>query len=1262
MHMEQQAFTVGVKEASGVSAQGYDHCRELGLKTMLGNHREGSVKVGGSGDRDAGDTSKAGELEEHLGYSEQGYEDEQGANNVIAQDEAKQPLEGFEYSDPSVYEGSEKPRVQLADFYGQSKSFTPAMDETKKEFKVSAFLIDQLRKLAAKERELEARLGRERVEHVVEKVEEEVEYEGVMEEMWLSMRANEESREMEQRERDFEAERHKLQLEDEVQMLHGRVWRLEEELKLAHAEKEYALQKKQDEMDGIIQGMLAKLQAEEREELSSMRGEKLRKSGDLLVDAVKCRQAAVSPSEAIFLAFEDMLKEADHRAERDHQEVESSLRSKEDVENMLQQQQRMWHERQSHLESQILALDKELSMMSATVAEAESGLVIEQERCKKAQLEVDGLLETCREEKKMRSESEEKLKRLVKFLVKMRENLMKEPADDLQGKLRTLFQELEKELQRANSKRSNEKRSQLSQSEESSQLKSQGGLVETERDKLEAKLKLQLKRAWDREREIEAMWSEREKDLVARCSHLEASLDQWEAKYKTREAEIMQERLRNQEMEMYHREWADEKAGWEAMVLQREDWLEEQVAKWTSLMDAKDHDLLKLRISYQELNHAATATKERLNELEQQVYENRRALSEHSTQTSFLCGRSPEESEGDNCLSIVKFVNETDMEEESTKMETEKLKFVRNELEMKAQDAFNLIKALQSEFSVKEKEMESDRKNLEVALELKVADAEQLKGQLSAREHEMEVLMQKFQDEVLNIDREVERERKEREEVMEMHFVAKRRLVNDMREKEERWQNEMDAITQELSDQRASVRQKDEDIAALREKLQTLEEHIKTEDLNVAKLLASFRQENDALTDELDQQRKAGELANADIWKLQQEIGILLEELDGQRRKLGPNTNQGNLNDQRDSLPHPAVRQFAGVDRQFLDTTCVIEELHKEVGSKKSQLMMIRTEQEADLGRRATLPQELNMQEEHWQQEWERKEQELLLDKENVLKQLEAEREEVSVLQGAVRELQWLLMHSEVENKDKLVDLQKKEGMVKVHSSHLQELDHYIVDLKAKLEESETKRKDTEVALAVQDLKRAVSLDAALFQPPNKQDGRNLGSFLSLDNKYDGHCIRTRASFDAGDRSGRFSVPGVQDQCWELEHPGSLGSGSGNWLAQQDETWMQRDPDRTGLPVTSPGRRQQKWLVDATWLDHVRKEQAFLRQQLEVERQRVSALAQVEAENRCIEAAVVQAVEQKQESEAKVLGLQQEVSRLQRIVAAKSGLCSRASP
>jgi hypothetical protein len=171
------------------------------------------------------------------------------------------------------------------------------------------------------------------------------------------------------------------------------------------------------------------------------------------------------------------------------------------------------------------------------------------------------------------------------------------------------------------------------------------------------------------------------------------------------------------------------------------------------------------------------------------------------------------------------------------------------------------------------------------------------------------------------------------------------------------------------------------------------------------------------------------------------------------------------------------------------------------------------------------------------------------VDKENILQELEAEREEVSALQGTVRELEWLLMHSEVENKNKLDFVRKKEGMVKVHSSHLEEVDQYIMDLRSKLEESETKRKGAEVALAVQDLKRAASLDAAtLVQVPNKHDGRPLAYSLSLDNRNDSLCVRTRASFDAGVRSGHFSVPGVQDNCWELGNPsGRLGFLAASW-------------------------------------------------------------------------------------------------------------------
>ncbi|CAK9857509.1 unnamed protein product [Sphagnum jensenii] len=172
-------------------------------------------------------------------------------------------------------------------------------------------------------------------------------------------------------------------------------------------------------------------------------------------------------------------------------------------------------------------------------------------------------------------------------------------------------------------------------------------------------------------------------------------------------------------MEVRCMKWADEIAGWEAMVSQHEDWLEEPAAKWTSLLDAKDYNLLKLKSSYQELNYGATGN----------------AL--------MSCSNSY------------------------------KLKKVRIQLEMKAGDTPNLIEALQSTISVKEKQMGSARKELEAELVLEAVDVEQLKRQLSAREHEMEVLMQKFHNEVLKIDREVEIERNKREEVMEMHFVGK---------------------------------------------------------------------------------------------------------------------------------------------------------------------------------------------------------------------------------------------------------------------------------------------------------------------------------------------------------------------------------------------------------------------------------------------------------------------------------------------------------
>ncbi|CAK9255066.1 unnamed protein product [Sphagnum jensenii] len=87
--------------------------------------------------------------------------DEQEDNKAIAEVEGKQ-LPSEEFQSLLCCEGSEKLGCQLSDFWGLAERFitatATATNETKKEFKVSAFLISQLRNVAAKERELKARL------------------------------------------------------------------------------------------------------------------------------------------------------------------------------------------------------------------------------------------------------------------------------------------------------------------------------------------------------------------------------------------------------------------------------------------------------------------------------------------------------------------------------------------------------------------------------------------------------------------------------------------------------------------------------------------------------------------------------------------------------------------------------------------------------------------------------------------------------------------------------------------------------------------------------------------------------------------------------------------------------------------------------------------------------------------------------------------------------------------------------------------------
>jgi hypothetical protein len=1022
---------------------------------------------------------------------------------------------------------------------------------------VSSFLLKQLRNLAVKERDLEDRLSQERIEHVVEKVEGEVEFEQVINEMWFSMRADDEALEMERRERDFEMERREVQLEEEVGILQGKVRRLEDELRLSHAEKDFALQKKQDEMDDIIQSMLGDMRDSEETRLEVVATESSSVPNDSEPGAgTPNRRTTASPQKAIFLAFEDMLKEADERAKQDRFVIESTLHAKENLENELQQEQRRSLEKDRHLESRFLAMEKEVSRLSGVLREADLALSVEQERRKEARMEVDQVLETWKEEKRIRGEYEDKAKRFLSFLVSMKEKLAtgEDTEENVSSRLASISKDLDKELQRMSSKRFSTRRSKLMESEQSTRWKSQRDAAVAERDSLEEKLNLHLRRARDREAEIEAMWVERERNLVTKCHSLEAAVAHWESRYKKRDTEVVQERKHSEmELEAHRKQWADEKTGWEAFVLQREQWVEEQVTKWTSLLEAKDRELSSFKKELEELEVSFKNVKLTLEKPPPLVHDQQKQMLENSSQTNISCesykaGRSSEESEGESCQSIEKFVHEIDTVEDVEDADpdigadnVEKLRLEKEELEKKLSSTLKLMDELRTEIQDKMAQFDAEKKDFEAEIISKTAELDDLAGQLNSRERQMETLMQKFRDEVLSIDREVEKERKEREEVMEMHFVAKRRLVAEIREKEERWQNDLEAITQELLESREWARQKDEDIIILKEDLQALDEQRKAEEQKLTKRIY-------VLTAALDREQEAREVAEAEYQRLEKEHIVLLEKLNAEPHRSSTEPKLRDTNCWSNADLQDAVDRVADMDKQIAEAMTAIESLKEELETKEAQLVQANMDKEAERKKRhAALDQEhkelLYMREQQWQQRWTRKEQELLSANDKILA---AQREEITAVQGGLKELEWSIMHGDMDIKAKLAKISKKEGMVKVHTSHLEEVDQYVLDLQTKLEESEKKRKSAEIAASVRELKRVASLDVALVQ--GDRDGRpslnmvrhdgHLTSHLSLENGLESLRIRTRSSL--GDRSGRSSFSSIReiqpDVHWEVEN------------------------------------------------------------------------------------------------------------------------------
>ncbi|KAG0623281.1 hypothetical protein M758_3G162200 [Ceratodon purpureus] len=628
-----------------------------------------------------------------------------------------------------------------------------------------------------------------------------------------------------------------------------------------------------------------------------------------------------------------------------------------------------------------------------------------------------------------------------------------------------------------------------------------------------------------------------------------------------------------------------------------------------------------------------------------------------------------DDADSDICQSADKlFVHESDEVEDEDQGEPDlgrgsvkELRSEMGELELKVSSTLTLMDELVPDFQDETNSCDAEKKNLEVALSSKTAEVEELVAQINSRECQMEALMQKFRDEVFIMDREAEKDRKERE----MDFIGKRRLLAEIREKEESWQNDLEAITQELFESREWARQKEEDIMILKEDLQALDERSKAEEERLSERMHSLIEENDVLKAALKQEQKCREAAEAEYLRLEEEHIILLKELSTERRKSSVGPKVEDTNQWGNAHVQPAVCRVANVDRQITDAMDAIENLREELDSKETQLVQANRDKHSEWEEReAALADEykemLDRREKQWQQLWMLKEQELLSANDKILHQLADQRGEFAIVQGALRELEWSINHGDIDIKAKLAGISKKEGMVKVHTSHLEEVDQYVLDLQSKLEDLQTKleesekyRKSAEVAASVRELKRVASFDLSLVQ--RNRDGKpalnmvrhdgHLTSHPSLDNGMNSSRIRTRSSLgDKPGLSGFSCIREIQPETyWEVENSSGTGRYGGSISSSTSYGQPRDDYSLSLLPPGSPGRRQQKWLVDAAWLENVRKEQTSLRQSLELERQRASSFGQIEAEYRMIEAAVVRAVEEKHESDCKVLDLQQEV-------------------
>ncbi|MCO5548102.1 hypothetical protein L7F22_001560 [Adiantum nelumboides] len=1210
--------------------------------------------------------------------------------------------------------------------YVQSKALskellTEPWQESRTESSLVQILKRQMQSLALKEQYVEQTLSKERIENLVSKVEEEVEFEGMVEDLCLRFKAEGEFMDIERRERDWERERREVRLEEEVELLRNKVEFLEEEIKTANTKRDYALQGQSGRYELIDITQISSGLNAGQPSLGPLL--ELKKEEILMLAQ---REQQELPDGAM---LRGMLRQAEEKAERDRRLLEDTF----------QDEQQFWIENEQLLQNQISALDKELNCMRVTLKEKESVISLERERRRQYGSEVDKVLAFWREENSVHNSVCERLKIVESLLSKCAENLkdlmILYPAEETEsGRLLSEIlhdmEYVEKEKLEMSSLAPGQ---QLSEWELVEQWKSQRDLLEEERDKLQEKLELTTEMAKDNQEKIERLWREKEISLVKQLRNLEA-LASRHVVCNMNSIPQGEKEFWDSEIVAYPQAWQDDREKIELILAEREQLMDDHTREWSAILDAKEGELCALKSAQKKLVNALTSSKKQLLNLKRQLARQRKGTTkdsilkvdkantssnavgglcidesdfETSCSTDFsvakeerqAAGKGDEEQYLDAHLLAADITKEIgklaralrqeqdrlEREREDVRVGTQQLKDERKELETKVADALGLMEDLREQIKAKECQMERERKQMGLILNTKEEEIEQLKTLLKTKDFATEKTLQKFEGEVDLIQNEVEKERRERENVMDMHFSSRRKLIQEMKEKEAWWEKEIEEMSHEMEQLRKEIDEKNQVISKLKKDLR--DHDLNAEETTIKEV------ERCALINTLED--------------------IPNDWTDAALTKSGSTQGSG-LCGRRDVEWQDLISKISGFDNQIAEAMLAIQSLKEELSAKEKELQRARLERDSESkvawiheqAESKDLEERSRMLERG--EDWGEREHLLTRDNVDLIKLLEVERADtadaMSILQGAVRELQWALKHYKGKDVSSFQldrapqSFSLKGELVKVHASHLEELDAYILELKLKVEEAEKRARTAEVALSVNAIKESARntgtvstvvkvgkewVEKSQFRGPDEASPasatrRGWGaddlelqaqSPLRRLSKIGGQGSGSLASDLRNARTGQRWSAGATDntQLWDVRasSPGmdaSSNSSSSGWMTLRggaEESLVRHDsfqqPSLTLAVSTPPPRGQRRWLVDTVWLDNVRKEQVSLKKQLDLERQRVSALKQVEMENRWLEATVVEALEQKKDSDTRVLELEQKVSFLESVINRRGG-------